>query len=592
MKFVAMGLLGLALSLPVQAVYEMDPILVTAARIPTDISSMSSDVVVWDEPTLKASTAISLTELLANTAGVEFTSTGNSSLFVRGTNFNHLVVLVDGLRINSATTGAAAIGNIPVSELAKVELLKGPNALYGMDAVGGVLALYTKKGSRSISTTLGSEYQGVNLSLSSEAGSWGNSLSFHQSKTNLGSVTSPNIPWGMYHPDDDRIDQRGLAVSTSYKNGTHQLSASLRSDETVAAYDDGFSADPKSKQRNSQFSIQHQWDAAGVQWKSQLGVAEDHYTTTNGAMFETRNWQAQTVRSQVKRLYQWGIGLDLLHQEVSSDTSFTESTRDVTGLFVNGTYKLGNWQSTGTLRMDNNSQFGTEPTGAVSLSYSPDSQWKMWAGTGVSFKAPSFNDMYWPLMSFGTTTYSGNPNLKPERAKNHELGVQWRFQNYTSKWVIFKNSIDDLIQGSQGWVTNDFPVNVASARIQGLEWAQAFNSGAWGADLALTWQDATNQTTGKDLTRRASFYGKGTLSYKSGLGVSSLTVNHQGSRYDDPSNSSLLPAYTTLDLAHKWSSGNHELTAKVANINNREYEYTLGYPAPERNYSITYQFTF
>ncbi|MEO5661310.1 MAG: TonB-dependent receptor [Polaromonas sp.] len=575
-------------------------VVVSATRNATRADELVSDVVVIDRAEIEKSTGRTLPEILARAPGVQFSSNGglgkNSSLNIRGTEARHTILLIDGVRYGSATTGTPTWDNIPVDMIERIEILKGlASALYGSEAVGGVVQIFLRKGfqgfSRYASVTLGSEkYRQLATGFAGGAGSVTYSLGVQKTREAGFSATNSKVPFGSFNPDRDGFDQDAVNASVAYQlNAGWTLDAGLLYARSLNHTDDGPNLDTRFKGRTSVART-------GVEgrvlpgWKTQLRYSQsvDSSEAVLAAFLPSlfRTTQNQwTWQNDIDTPIGVALaGVEHLRQQVDSSTAYTVTERDVSSYFVglNGSKGRHSWQA--NLRHDANSQFGGSNTGFAGYGFSITPAWRMNASYGSSFVAPTFNQLYFPPSTF----FAGNPLLQPERGRNIDVSVAWTEGGHTVKLVKYDNKIRDIIVSDASGTSL---VNAARARIEGFTLAYEGAFGPFNFNASLDSIDPRNETTGKRLPRRSAsqvrlgaVYAVGSWSYGGG-------ILHAGGSFDDAANLKPLDAYTTADLYADYTlNKNWKLQAKLNNLANRQYETALGFNQAGRALYVTLRY--
>jgi vitamin B12 transporter len=564
-------------------------VVVTATRTATRADELVSDVTVITRETIEASTARTLPELLARSAGLQFSSSGGlgktSSVFIRGTENRHTILLVDGVRLGSATTGNPTWDNIPVDMIERIEVLKGPaSALYGSEGVGGVVQIFTRKGSTGFhpyaSLTLGSYgHREAAAGASGGQGALGYSVGVQSTHENGFSATNERVPFGSFNPDADGFRQDAVNASMQYQiNRDWRVDAGLLHSEGLSEFDDGPGQDSRSVVRSQ---VAH----VGVKgrilasWQSELRLAEGD-DTDNAVVaafpgdFRTQQRQWSWLNTVDSPLGVVLAGLEQRVQKVSGTTAYAVTERTINSAFagINGSSGNHSWQA--NLRRDDNSQFGGNTTGFVGYGYRITPAWRVNASHGTSFVAPSFNQLYFPNF--------GNPLLQPERGRNTDLGLTWAAGGHEVKLVRFDNRI-------RGYMTSTtIPTNIPQSRIDGwtLSWAGRFDKLALRA--ALDQLDPRNELTGQQLPRRARQQVTLVSDWEQGAWRYGGSLVHVGQRFDDTANTAPLAPYTTLDFYADWRfAPAWSVQAKLNNATDKQYETALGYNQPGRSLFLT-----
>ncbi|WP_144408913.1 TonB-dependent receptor domain-containing protein [Chromobacterium vaccinii] len=571
-----------------------DPVIVTASRIAQPLSKTLADATVITRDEIEESGAQTLQQVLSRQAAVTITSNGGpgttSSIFMRGTNFNHTVVLVDGMRISSATTGTTAIQNIPLAQIERIEILRGPaSSLYGADAIGGVIQIFTRKGEGAPRFNAGLEVGNrgtgkLSAGIDGKTGDTAYSLQLSHAQSDGFSATNPRNQT-YYNPDNDGYgnDSYTASVSQTLVPG-HDLT--LRLYQTFAMNDwdrsSKWTGQDRVKSRLTGQSIESKNQFSDV-WTSMLRFSktQDKLEDFYNGNFDVRVDLYQTT--QEEWLWQNDLNtaagkiiLGISHgtQKIESSDVYSETKRSQNAGFATYQFDQGAHLFQASLRRDHDDQFGGKTTGKLDYGYKFADGWMARVGYGTAYKAPTFNDLYYP--------YSGNPNLKPEDSKNTELSLQYRKSQQSFSVTIFQNKINQLISwapvapDSEIWV----PKNVDRATIRGLtlEGATMVAGVDLGANLTLL--DARDDGTGHRLERRPRQSANFTASKELGrwtLGAEQQIVSR---RYDDPANTEskalhgygVTNAFANYRFAKSWTA-----TARVDNLFDREYETAYGY---------------
>ena len=570
--------------------------VVTATRVATRADELTSEVVVVDREAIERSAGRTLPEVLARTASVQMSSNGGrgktSSVFIRGTESRHTILLIDGVRYGTATAGTPSWDNIPVDMIERIEVLKGPaSALYGADAAGGVVQIFTRRGAKGLhpyaSATLGSgSYRELSAGLRGGMDNVSYALGVSHLSEKGFSSTNPGVPFGNYNPDRDGIHQKSLNASLDWQFAQDwKLTTGMLYSDGTSHFDDGPGVDTRS-------SLRTNVARAGVQgrlssnWTTRLNY--NHSVDRTNALVSASAFNIPGLFQTTQDQWSWQndvitpvgtvvAGVDSLQQKVDSSTAYSVTQRRINGLFagINGAAGAHSWQLNG--RRDDNSQFGGSSTGYAGYGYQFNSQWRAHAGYGTSFVAPSFNQLYWPGYS--------NPLLQPEEGKNLEFGLDWTQGNHHVKLIRFDNKI-------RGFITSgNAPVNLPRARIDGWTLGYDGTFGAMTLRAAADALDPRNELTGKQLPRRAKSQITLGADYRVGAWTFGGTVLSMGKRFDDAGNTKPLAGYTTLDLhaeyvlARDWA-----LQAKLNNVSDRAYETAQGYNQPGRQLFVTLRY--
>ena len=571
--------------------------VVTATRVATRADQLTSEVIVVDREAIERSAGRTLPEVLARTASVQVAANGGrgktSSVFIRGTESRHTILLIDGVRYGTATAGTPAWDNIPVDMIERIEVLKGPaSALYGPDAAGGVVQIFTRRGAQGFApfaaVTLGSNsYQELSAGLRGGKDNVSYALGVSHTDDKGFSATNSSVPFGSYNPDRDGFKQKAFNASVDWQlNSDWKLSAGAVYADGTNQFDDGPGVDTKSDARTTVLR-------AGVEgritpdWTTRLNYNQgtDRSNALVSAsvfnipgLFESQQdqwtWQ-NDIKTPVGTVV---AGAETLLQKVNSSTAYTVTERRINAVFagLSGTANSHSWQL--NARRDDNSQFGGSSTGYAGYGYQFNPNWRAHAGYGTSFVAPSFNQLYWPGF--------GNALLEPEEGKNLEFGVDWTQGNHHVKLIRFDNKIRGFITSGKA------PVNLPRARIEGWTLGYDGTFDALTLRAAVDALDPRNELTGKQLRRRSKSQVTLGADYSVGAWSFGGSLLQVGRRYEDDANKTALAGYTTVDLQASYAfARDWNVQAKLNNVGDREYETAQGYNQPGRQFFVTLRYS-
>jgi len=585
--------LSLALAAAFPSAFAQSPALketvVTATRTATRADELVSDVTVINRAAIEASSGRTLAELLARVSGLQMGANGGmgktSNVFIRGSENRHTILMVDGVRLGSATAGIPSWESIPVDMIERIEVLKGPaSALYGSDGVGGVVQIFLRKGREGFhpyaALTLGSEkhVQGA-AGLQGGQGAFGYSLGLQHLRDEGFSSTNPKVTFGRFNPDRDPFRQDSVHATARYEfNKSWSADAGLMYADGISWFDDGLATND----RNAVRALTAQLGVTGrplQSWQTELRASQGNDTSNTieanfpGA-FKTEQSQWTWQNNVDTPLGVVLAGLEQRVQKISATTAYTVTRRSIDSVFagVNGHQGDHSWQF--NLRRDTNSQFGDTNTGFIGYGYRITPAWRVQASHGTSFVAPSFNQLYFPGF--------GNPALQPERGRNTDLGLTWAVSGHEVKLVRFDNKI-------RGFMTNTtLPINIPRARVDGWTLSYEGKIDALALRASLDALDPRNEINGRRLPRRARQQLAAGADYHLGDWRFGGSLLHVGDRFDDAANTTRLGAYTTVDLYADWQFAKElSLQVKLNNVTDRVYETAYGYNQPGRSFYLT-----
>ncbi len=568
-------------------------VVVTATRTPQRVDQALAQVTVIDRARIEAAAGRSLAELLASESGVQAWANGGlgtpATVSLRGLESRHTLLLVDGVRHGSATLGTPSWDNIPLDSIERIEIVRGPmSGLYGSDAVGGVVQIFTRRGQAGFNPdatlTVGSNRYGeVAAGARFGSGAFDGSLRLQQRRTDGFSATTPQVPFGSHNPDDDGFEQTSVNGRLGLRLGDWRAEAALLKAEGEAQFDDGPGADSRAELRTEVWSAQLAGPVAGS-WRTALRLARsrDDYDTLASASPFAALGNIGTTQQQ----FSWenqvntpvGTALVLaerVEQVVERPGApFEVSERTVTGLALglNGEAGAHGWQA--NVRRDRNSQFGRQTTGTLGYGYALAPGLRATASFGTSFVAPSFNQLYFPGF--------GNPGLLPEEGRQRELGLVWRVGSVTSRVVYFDNRIRGYIS------SGPLPTNIPRVRVDGVSASVNAVRGAWTWAGSIDSLNPVNATVGsanfgRVLPRRVKDSGRLAVDWRGGAFTLGGTLQLLGARFDNADNSTRLGGHALLDLRAEWAlARDWVLAAKLNNALNKRYETVFGYNQPGR----------
>ncbi|OEY66237.1 TonB-dependent receptor domain-containing protein [Marinobacter sp. X15-166B] len=544
-------------------------IVVTGTYGPKTVGESLSSVTVLDEEEIRTKAPAEFSDLLRSQPGINVTGNGSfgksTSVNIRGVKNAGTVFLLDGVKVHSATAGGAPWQFIPTELVQRVEVVRGPrSSLYGADAMGGVVQAFTldpKYGQRGwVEAGAGNfNTQKVSAGVSGSTGNTRYSLSGLHKDTDGTAVIENGDDQGFRNT-------AGLGrVVHDFDNGGEASILVLQS-EGNTEYEGG----------NTDFTVRtiglgmtvplNAYWQTGIQF-SESRDESDSFEDWGDSTHNTRLRQARWENTFSYSGHDLIVGTELQQDEVSSTEQYSETSRTNTAAFSQLRLSFGPADAHLSLRTDDNEAYGTKETGGVALGYSIDGSHRVRASYGTAFRAPTFNDLYWPL----AFNYQGNPNLKPEESENYELGASGNYNRWFWDLAVYQMDIENLIGSGQiGGV--DTRVNVNEARIRGTELSGGYASGGWRTAIALAYMNPEDRETGNQLRRLTRQTARVDLDKAFGGFTLGGSVIAEGHRYDDAANNDRLPGFATIDLRAGWYfAPNWSSRLTVANVLDKEY---------------------
>lgn len=594
-----------SLSAVAESETRLDEVVVTASRSEEPLSESLAPVTVITRADIERLQTLDVPELLVGLPGVGIASNGgagkNSALYLRGTESDHVLVLVDGVKMGSATSGSTAFEQMPLDQIERIEIVRGPrSSLYGSEAIGGVVQIFTRRGTRRGAAPSFTAARGTRGDRRLEASVRGSGPSFWYSLGLSGRSTDGiNVRPSLNEPDKDGYENRAGSLRTGYHfdNGA-ELAATYLLAESKNFFD-GSSQNQSEAQSQVlgttlRFNPLEAWQtslAAGQsrdesdnlldgRFVGHFDTRRDHYSWLN----EIRVTERQTV----------SLGSDYQDDHVDSDKRYAETSRDNLGVFGLYRAELGAHELQLSARSDDNEQFGQHETGGAAYAYRINERLRAVASYGTAFKAPTFNELYYPGF--------GSPDIAPEKSRNAELSLTGTHLHWQWALNIFRNQIEDLIgteripDPARPGRTISVAANVDEALIRGLEAQLGARWGQLRAQTYFTWIEPENVSGGANdgntLPRRREQSARLDLDYDWRRLSTGLTVFGASEGYDNADNTVLLPGYATLALrAGLQVMPDWLLQVEGRNLLDKTYETAATYALPGASFMATIRFT-
>ncbi len=590
-------LLGSTSFSAVQADTLPSTIVVTATRSAQTVDESLASVTVIDREEIERKQAQTVTELLNSAPGIMLVNNGgrgkSSTIYLRGTNSDQVLVMIDGIKVGSTTSGATAFEHLAVDQIERIEIVRGPrSSLYGSEAVGGVIQIFTRKGSDGLkprfSAGIGSNDShevSVGASGGNEDGWFSADISDYS--TDGFNAKAPGS-YG-YNKDDDGYDNRSWALNGGYRF-SDWASAQLHwtRNEGDNEYDGGSSFDDYSSENSLETLGGTLSLAPADNWNLDLtlGRSKDDSTQYGDGDYQShidteRDTASIVSKHDLNESNELTWGVDYQNDKVDSSNDYTETSRDNTGVF--GLYQLyyGAQDLAFSLRTDDNEQFGRHNTGSVAWGIQIDPDLRLFASYGTAFKAPTLNDLYWPDQGW----YKGNPDLKPEESKTLEIGISGTHADVNWSANLYQTEIENLIAYDSSTAS---PNNVDEARIRGLELQASTLLAGWSLVSSLDLMDPKNREDDTLLNRRARQILNLSADRDFGAWSAGASVKSVGERKDSDEH---LGGYTLVDLRAAYAlTPDWSIKARVENLFDKEYETAYEYNQPDREFwlSINY----
>ncbi|MBX3616461.1 TonB-dependent vitamin B12 receptor [Nitrosomonas sp.] len=588
--------------------HQEKPIIITASRTAQTADTALASVTVISRKDIEQQQARSVQDLLRGVAGISISNNGgmgkSSFVFMRGTESDHVLVMVDNIKVGSATSGTTAFENIPIDQIERVEIVRGPrSSLYGSEAIGGVIHIITRKGTGSgfrqhlnfgggsfgtFEGATGMSYNGTQGWLNLTASGIGTQgFNACNGTSNAGCFVDTSDPT-LFDRDGYRNVAGSMRGGYRFQNGL-EIETNFMQSAGKTYFDGSFVNKTVLMQQVVGGVIRY---APTTFWNFNLIAGSSREDSDNflNTTFQTRfNTTRDTVSVlntfTVAKDQQLTVGMDYQRDHIKSTEAYTVMSRNNWGVFAQHQANIASHNLQFSIRHDNNQQFGSRVTGNAGWSYPLADKFLLVANFGSAFKAPTFNELYFPGF--------GNATLKPEDSRSFEFGT--RGHASWGNWSInaYETHIDNLITYDARIFA---PNNIDQARIRGIEGIVSAQIKEWQINTNLTLMEPVNRGSGSErgniLPRRAEQSFRLDLNRQYGKYAIGSMLLVEGERYDDLANTRKLAAYVKLDLraeyllAPKW-----RLQGRIDNVSDEHYETAAFYNQAGRSFfaMIRYQ---
>ena len=569
---------------------EQPTMVVSASRKAEPVTQVIASHTIIDYADIEALQANDVIDVLQLQTGIDVARNGGpgttASVFLRGTNSDQVLVLIDGVNVSSNVTGSFAWENLPASQIERIEIIRGPKAsIYGSDAVGGVIQIFTRKSELFNAHYTTGSFDTKNLGLS-----WGQQFDSGFFSAVLGSqktdgFSASNEANFSFNPDDDGYENLSVNLQGETRIGAADVGIKYFHSKGDVDFDQG-----NTDSQNQNLSVYYH-APLGRSWQQQLQLSQ-HSSELETAVFNSvfdsdrteLNWVWQRPADVTRDdAHDWTVGVQWTREEATiplpanaSSGSFLDSDRRNKALFGQWLTSFNQHVISAAARYDDNDAYGSEFTGDLGWAYTWGQTHRVKAQIGTAFKAPNLSELF--TQAFGGATFFGNPDLEPEQSRNIELGYALTRGAHQFESVVFHNTIDDLIEFSfNADFTEGTYFNVDEAEISGLELSYQWQSADWRINTNSTWQNPVNTTNGSSerLLRRPKF--KWNMSAFRQFADFSLGahIRYASERADF---SSQLDDYVILDLTADWQiSAQWWLGVKAVNITDEDYSLAQGF---------------
>ncbi|MDP2713911.1 TonB-dependent receptor domain-containing protein [Rheinheimera sp.] len=568
----------------------IEHISIYANRTATPQQDVLASVTVLERDDIVARQANDLSALLAQLPGINLARNGGrgqlSSIFVRGGETKHTLVLIDGVRSGSATAGAKSLAMLPLELIERIEVIRGPRAAwYGSDALAGVIAITTRRaGAVELNANVGSDGQaGTDISLSHTVDQLTVRATAGASRADGYNVQPAQ------DPDRDGYNQKFIKVAADYQTGLGLWTTQVDVNSGYYEFDTSWGTEDQADTLNRTYLLGWGHQIGAWQHQAQLSRQLDRdvsFGPVSSSPFNTErdefNYQTTTDLTDNLGVL---LGVNWYQEEVAKAApNFERDSRTNRAVFTGVSYQLSQLKLEAAARQDNATQYGSNNTWQLAAGYQFNEHWALRASRGSAFKAPTFNDLYFPG--------SNNPDLLPEHAVADELALDFTTADTQVSLAWFNRDVTNLIQ----WVI-DKPENIAKAGIEGIEFSVAYQWQQWSQSFAYTWLDARDKSSDTRLLLRPENSINWRGSFSADDWSAFITADYQsrtrqpfdwatGSNFPDAS------AHTLWGVGASYTvSPVLVLRAKVDNLFDKDYYTNHGFAAKGTNFGISVSYT-
>lgn len=583
---------GLSFLFPLTAIAANNPlgtINITASReAPAVAPAMPETVITRDE--IERSQATSLEELLAGRAGLNVTNLGGpgkqSNVSIWGQSASRTAMFIDGVRVGAVSAGQAYLEHIPLAQIERIEIVRGPRSgQWGADAGGGVIQIFTRRGQTEGTRVTGGFGAGshgqraFDTTVAGRNGAIDYSVGVaHRETDGFDAQSGPGT-----NVDDDGYlnDSANINIGYRFDGGGHLRGHMLASSADVD-FDGAFQDTTEIEQRT--FGLSGSTGRVGFwQLRARAGRHIDDQDSYKGDFFSSR-FDTQRDTLFLANDFFIGssttvtLGADQTYDKLDSTTDYQEDSRRNQALFAQANTQLGErLDIQAALRRDFNEQFGTANTGSLDLAYALTEAWALTAGHGTAFTAPSFNLLYYP---FGY----GNPDLEPERTRTTRAGLTWNDSIHSVGITGFRSKVRDFITSGEN------PENIERSEIRGVELQGSISWDDWHTGFSVTYLSTEEKSTGDRLVRQPRWAGRLDLDRNLGAFSMGTTIrgqsNSSGGQWAEDNE-----GFVTADLRGAYRiNADWRIETRVENVFDRDYQVVHGYNQAPRGVFVSLRY--
>lgn len=581
-----------------QTIYELDPLVITASKVATKASNLVAHTSTISATELALYQGQSALDVLKNEAGFSSYGSGGSdkasNIYLRGYDGKNILILIDGIRYTSVSTGTAALGQLPTDQIERIEVLHGASgaAIYGADASGGVVQVFTKKGNvdgSHIALTLGvGSHEEFRYGVSAGITRANTTLNLAASHKQTDGFNAIALPYASSQRDKDGFETDNISAVISHKFGRMEVGANLLGSKSTTQYDNTWSTSPNiyvdSKNgAASAYLVANYSDNGAVRLShgQSIDKTTNYADTTKTGTFDTTQTQTNLTLKHALSVGHVIAGAEYLQQELASDTIYQETERTTKSAFVGYQATHGALDGQAFVRHDDNSAFGKQTTYNTGFAYRITPTLRVGTSYATGFRAPTFNELYYPV-AWGS---GGNPHLKVETSKNSEVFLEYKNNHQRTRLTGYQSKVNDLIVG---WT----PYNADKAEITGATLTSDWQVGDYVFGAHYDYQEADDVTpdalgnkTKKSLPIRPTHKGGAYIGYIHDSFDIKAEYQLVGDYYRSANHSNKIDGYELVNLSGTYRLNPHiSLNGRINNLFNKKYVTN----ATQGMYSTTY----
>ncbi|RKG53029.1 TonB-dependent receptor [Acinetobacter cumulans] len=556
---------------------QLDTIVVTATRSAEKLENVPARISIIEPATIAQSPISQMSDLLRNDASINMVQNGGlgqvASIFVRGTESDHTLVLRDGVRLNSATSGMAPLQFLDTTDIQQIEVLKGPaSVLYGSDAIGGVVQIISKTPTEN--TAFASTEVGEHKTYKSIIGADAAKNGYYAQIRGQRLESDATKVFDLDELSTASYDQKGWSAKVGSKQENHAYSLDYSHNDGRSFY---VSCSNEDKDYNclNYSNVAQDFNNEMINLRGEVRLLPtlelhallsqfkdelDQVTTTD---FTHNKTQEAEIYSKLELTPKQTLLSGITHRKISGDivsygTAYQDDSRS-TGYYVQHQYHQDGLNTQLGIRLEDDAKYGSHTIGQAAIRLQALPLTSVYANIGTAFKSPTLDERY--------NSWSGNPNLKPEESISYEIGVDQKLNHGLSTGLsLYHTKVDHLIVNGPNYTLE----NLNTAVYQGMETYLQWQNGGWSSKLSYHYVKAQDDEKKQDLQRRPRQNLSLTTGWSNDMYGMNATLNAKSDAVDYQARN---PGYATIDMSAFWNiNPNLKVFTNLQNIGDVEYK--------------------